>query len=804
MAEVTELRLALVCYGGVSLAVYMHGVTKELHKLVRASRRFDELANLDAPNPFSQNAAPNSDVDTEATYFEALRSLAKAGRRLSVTVDIISGTSAGGINGVVLAKALARDATQQQLKRLWIDEGDLKKLLRAPAIGGVRTRAVLAAVRQVLMLNQPTSPLRGEQLSRLLLAALRDMDDSAAPDATLIPPGGALELYVTATDMHGFEVLVPSGVGGASQRDRYHAQVLEFRARRDDMALFGPEGTAALAFSARATSSFPGAFAPVSLKSFVEETGTAVRGRPDLFRFQYDENGLRAEDAWLVDGGVLDNAPFDLVIDAIRQRPAQTEVLRRVVYIQPDPRTPLAAGETGEDTPAPAKREGWLSGLWRTVIGVRGSHPILLELLKLRDLNMRIAEVGSIAQNQMTDVLAEIRKALDACGIGMEKVDSKEHVQQVSDAMHVRAQTVLGPAWGTYQRLKVEAAGRRLADEIAARFTFPPDSSRATFVRAAISAWARSRPEWNDRDPEKLLPMLGPVDVPYRERRMMFLLAGVNSLYRAPDGSGEASLPPRAEVNALKRQAWAMLEELYATPRRVVAEVPHEAVEFLSPSSLDVHLFDHPEDFAAAHETDIQRLFDLYREALVQALGDGSTSLWKVFEERTKGWSPAPRMELLGRYLGFPLWDGLIFPTIAFSELPQFTPIGISQFSPLTASALPTPAGGKLKGVTLQHFGGFLDAAWRENDYLWGRLDGAELVLRTLHEGHVATQAEPHGEMTHEPARVALLRAGGEQLVQALRAVLAGEQDLQRISSLRADLQRQVDQLAASLPARTV
>jgi len=25
-----ELRLALVCYGGISLAVYMHGVTKEL------------------------------------------------------------------------------------------------------------------------------------------------------------------------------------------------------------------------------------------------------------------------------------------------------------------------------------------------------------------------------------------------------------------------------------------------------------------------------------------------------------------------------------------------------------------------------------------------------------------------------------------------------------------------------------------------------------------------------------------------------------------------------------------------------
>ena len=33
-----ELRFALVCFGGVSLAIYMHGICKEILKLVRASR----------------------------------------------------------------------------------------------------------------------------------------------------------------------------------------------------------------------------------------------------------------------------------------------------------------------------------------------------------------------------------------------------------------------------------------------------------------------------------------------------------------------------------------------------------------------------------------------------------------------------------------------------------------------------------------------------------------------------------------------------------------------------------------------
>ena len=47
--DIRELRLALVCYGGVSLAIYMHGITKELEKLVRASARFVEQH---CENPF--------------------------------------------------------------------------------------------------------------------------------------------------------------------------------------------------------------------------------------------------------------------------------------------------------------------------------------------------------------------------------------------------------------------------------------------------------------------------------------------------------------------------------------------------------------------------------------------------------------------------------------------------------------------------------------------------------------------------------------------------------------------------------
>ncbi|WP_422677950.1 DUF3376 domain-containing protein [Blastococcus brunescens] len=149
------------------------------------------------------------------------------------------------------------------------------------------------------------------------------------------------------------------------------------------------------------------------------------------------------------------------------------------------------------------------------------------------------------------------------------------------------------------------------------------------------------------------------------------------------------------------------------------------------------------------------------------------------------------RRALLSRYLAFPFWDGLIFPTVSLSELPQFTPIGVAQFSPLAAAALSTPADGKLRGVSLHHFGGFAKAEWRENDYLWGRLDGVELILRQLYD---AGSAAPTAAATAPPPSTAgaVASAGGPVLAAGLRAVLDSEQGLTRIASARARLAEEV------------
>jgi predicted acylesterase/phospholipase RssA len=54
--------------------------------------------------------------------------------RMSFTIDVIAGTSAGGINGVLLATGIARRAPLTGLRELWMHAPQLarKKGLMAP------------------------------------------------------------------------------------------------------------------------------------------------------------------------------------------------------------------------------------------------------------------------------------------------------------------------------------------------------------------------------------------------------------------------------------------------------------------------------------------------------------------------------------------------------------------------------------------------------------------------------------------------------------------------------------------------
>ncbi|HWU55856.1 MAG TPA: hypothetical protein VN175_10165, partial [Rhizomicrobium sp.] len=65
-----EVRLAVVLYGGVSLAVYIHGVTREILNLVRASK----LIHADGVEAMAPSAEGLD--DSTAIYAEVLKALA--------------------------------------------------------------------------------------------------------------------------------------------------------------------------------------------------------------------------------------------------------------------------------------------------------------------------------------------------------------------------------------------------------------------------------------------------------------------------------------------------------------------------------------------------------------------------------------------------------------------------------------------------------------------------------------------------------------------------------------------------------
>ena len=108
-AEKLEHRLALVMNGGVSLAVWMGGVACEIDTVRRASNGI--------PLP------PNASAAEKAVHDLWIKATHDAGVR--VTVDVIAGTSAGGLNGVLLAAAIARGASLAGLKKLWHDSGQM-------------------------------------------------------------------------------------------------------------------------------------------------------------------------------------------------------------------------------------------------------------------------------------------------------------------------------------------------------------------------------------------------------------------------------------------------------------------------------------------------------------------------------------------------------------------------------------------------------------------------------------------------------------------------------------------------------
>jgi patatin-related protein len=309
-----EVRLALVLNGGISLAVWMGGVVHELDLLRRASRE-GGIGNV------------HSD---DREVFRLWKELAEdVGKR--VLIDVIAGTSAGGLNGMLLATAIGRGAALPPLMPMWGKAAALGELLASPA--------------------GPNALMQGEKITQALKEVVNDMgryDAAHAETVTLLLTATALDgLPQKFTDSYDAEFDV-----------RDHRRTYRFThdpqhcvhskedgiwaVRESPLRDFdGGDDVGecnALIQAARATASFPVAFSPVD-----EEP---------MQRHRTDKVSLPS--GCVMDGGVLNNEPITEVLDAIAERKVDQDVDRVLVYI-----VPSAARLADEKSVVPCEDTTW-------------------------------------------------------------------------------------------------------------------------------------------------------------------------------------------------------------------------------------------------------------------------------------------------------------------------------------------------------------------------------------------------------------------------------------------------------------
>ena len=282
------------------------------------------------------------------------------------------------------------------------------------------------------------------------------MGDPAKTGSSLIPAGLQLDLFVTMTDFYGYVTDTPIHDPPVIQ-DREHRQMLKFSYRHwpkgHENSSFDRESIPALVFAARATSSFPGAFPPMrfgEIDRLIAERRLSWRTRVDFlyrnFRPYLLANSNPAE-ASFIDGSVLNNKPFAKAIESIRGRPAYRHVDRRLLYIDPHPKTAV-------DSRGTSRVPGFFSTLKGALSDIPRNEPIHDDLSWVNTYNAEVRRLQMVVDSARS----HIRGMADAvAGEALDKDLSGEEIGRFRELANTRARNETGFAYEGYLRLKLTA-----------------------------------------------------------------------------------------------------------------------------------------------------------------------------------------------------------------------------------------------------------------------------------------------------------------------------------------------------------
>ncbi|MFE0257535.1 DUF3376 domain-containing protein [Streptomyces sp. NPDC059010] len=708
-----ETRLALVMNGGVSLAVWMGGVTHELDLLCRASSGVPEESVADVDRP----------------VFRIWRSITESADT-KVLIDIVAGTSAGGLNGLILATALGRGAGLPDLRSVWEKSAALEGLLEP---------------------KSETSVLSGESFREKIDDVLQHIGERT----NLMDQRQEVTLFVTATALDGRSRSYTDGYRNAFDvRDHrrlyrfqyqpaavtYTKQGRDWGFRTEPLDDFAADNTPALVLAARATAGFPVAFSPVNEEPLVRHR-------------QLPKPGYNDPASCVIDGGVLDNAPFQPVLEAINKRRLNAPVDRVVVFIVPSVGRLGAESTTGnkcdeiswskvllnavrypQEADFRSSTEELCTRLGNSIrdtqqdLFARASkHPDLAQQLQTRALEL----LPDFRLNRARAVLYDVRK----------KLADTETVIPLATTPEADINRIEAVLFGLQQEVNEEA---NWVPEMAARELTNPYGG---------GAW-----HWGLLTCERALQCMSShlhhrlAEVSSSTHRRQALISGaeaiseltrqVLALFDAVDAQLQLRHPPGSDT--ADEVAARLLQEVFADLR-----VPEKLAD-VARTGGDRYV-------TALEEADLPG----WRRA-----ADVVTACLTV-EVVTRAYAPPSKMveRLMPDFRLLRLGPDAISPL--FNE-DRFASIGDR----------------KLYGVRFQHFGAFLSSAWRRSDFAWGRMDAAHHLLslfpmtmkgkrareRELHDAILRAEAPQDGPPPRE-----WMRGHLEQLKQPQDNVLLRE-----------------------------
>jgi hypothetical protein len=734
--------------GGVSLAVWMGGVAREINLLQQAG-------NLRQ----TQKESGGADLDDgcRTLYLRLLDLL-----DVTVTTDVFSGTSAGGINAALLGLASVTGVDLGGLRDLWLTTGSMDALLRDPGE------------------PNPPSLMQGDKvLFSQLNNGIHDFYDAALKSKNAAPPRPAsTTVFITTTMITGetsrftddFGTLVP---------DVDHHGLFTF----DEQALGagGKPALTELALAARSSASFPGAFEPsfVPVNSSIDASA-GVPAHPDMADFA---NMTRSH--WAADGGLLADRPLTPLLAKVFSQPATGQVRRVLAFVVPD------GGGTSRAAAEAVPDDDWrnpltLARALKADLGAQLSQSIASDLEAARAHNERINARHNLRRS-LADLGSRLRGDVPRPDGSPPAADGlitgrilRDYQRQQGTGL---AQPLLATVMSLLTTMKIPAAWAQqlspggqqqsgpaeprmasaMADSLGRGWQTPPPASAggpaaapppeasaaplpADEESAAWTAWTGvsgpceraalfGLPVFHAaRAVAVQLIRLGYQRATGTEQRGM--LAGHRQLIEAAAGQ----LPPgwtgkREEArDYLTEQAKAEQPADLVTVAVGLAELKRQAL--LIGDGGAPELVGAWTDLATAVQTLLADLGPLSAQdgRVSRAEAAGAIGVYLgYFDGATEAGQVADRL------LKLVLAERALLP--AEAELDQ--PVEFVQFSANTRTLL-APGNGsvpaaqqldsvtKLRGVELHHFAAFYKNSWRAWDWMWGRLDSCGWLVHIL------------------------------------------------------------------------